>query len=524
MKEMVELVESLDPVIPVDIWDTEEYPVQNQSDIYFKSIRGQIILPISEFFYTGEDCDKHRQLDYFTMNSKRSYNSEETRNHICRYLNYFLKYYDTDKELLMIIYKLKVNIDYIREYSIDNFMDDVNLYIIMNPSLGMKIKRFVRDNYNMKLGNNGGKTPNLQFDDCHAKILYEISLMSNIYIPLATHYMYLHFIKNSSEIKEFMRRLFDMCSRKYELRDMVDIYNKLYEIGDSVVNKSKSSDKALWDKNMIRGNNPTTHIKDSLNDMILQIIPKYSYTKNIINFNYYSSRQSLRFKITDICYEYPFIRMSSSKRDADENSEIDRYESSLSKKDESLYLMNKVAADQAIMTIEQMYGPFSDNEIEYYRKRLVDDGGSVINRFQKQLIWYFFYKFYGDPITVKSNNQTDYIKLMIALKRILLKEGLVILPYIISSRVTRIASRKTVNKKETLEIKSCEAWQQIVNKYNNPKIEQLVLEIIATIISSSFEIIDYDPDSNCPGQFDGFMVPIINDLINSEVLSFILMI
>ena len=34
-----------------------------------------------------------------------------------------------------------------------------------------------------------------------------------------------------------------------------------------------------------------------------------------------------------ISYEYPFVKLSSSKRDVDQNSELDKYESRLTKKD-----------------------------------------------------------------------------------------------------------------------------------------------------------------------------------------------
>ena len=48
----------------------------------------------------------------------------------------------------------------------------------------------------------------------------------------------------------------------------------------------------------------------------------------------------MKFKVTDIRYEYPFYKMSSSKRDADQNSEYDRYEARLNKKDEALAMQN----------------------------------------------------------------------------------------------------------------------------------------------------------------------------------------
>ena len=310
--------------IPVDEWDTEANPISEQDRI-FRNIRGEIILPIAEFFYNGDP--EKSSLDYFAMNTKRSYNSDETREHICRYLNYFEKFYDHDKELLMIMYRLKLNIDYLRSYEIGNFMDDVNRYLIRNPQLTYKVRHFVDDNYLMKLSSNNNRTPNLQFNNDHAKVLYEISLLMNMYIPLATHYMYIHNIKFSNEIQNFMLNLFDMCMVKYEEERGIYIYDKIYETAVSVVNKSKNPDKILWEKNQIRGNNTTTHTKDSVIDIIMNIMPKYSYNNNVINFNYFSNRQCLKFKVTDIRYEYPFYKMSSSKRDADQNSEYDQYRS-----------------------------------------------------------------------------------------------------------------------------------------------------------------------------------------------------
>lgn len=506
-------------LIPVDEWDSAENPISEQDRI-FRNVRGEIILPISEFFCDGDEDKK--SLNYFSMNTRRTYNSDETREHICRYLNYFEKYYDTDKELLMLIYHIKINIDYFNNYKIDNFMDDINRYIIRNYNLTSKINHFVEDNYTMKLTNNNNKTPNLQFENKHAKVLYEISMIMNIYIPLASHYMYVHGIRQSKDIQGFLRRLFDMCNTKYKIERNIDIYNKVYEITLNVINKSKNTDKFLWEKNQIRGNNPTTLVKESINDIILNILPKYVYTKNIISFMFYANRKSVNYKITDIQYEFPFSKLSSSIRDSDQNSEYDRYEATLNKKDEALALQNKVAAEQTVNKIEALYGPFSEAEIKHYRKKLTKDGAPVINSLQRQLVGYLYYKDFGDPITMNAiRNQTDYIKLIIAGKRILLKSGMTILPYIISSKVLRVASRKIINKKDMILIENSSLYEQIKAKYNNPKIEQKIWEFIGSIISSSFEIIDWDNEKNAPSQYDGIQVPMINDIVNEELMFFI---
>ena len=120
----------------------------------------------------------------------------------------------------------------------------------------------------MSLSSNNNKTPNLQFENKHAKILYEISLLMNIYIPLAAHFMYINGIRQSVDIQRFMLELFDLCNTKFKRERNVDIYNKIYETALSVVNKSKNPDKPLWEKNLIRGRNTTTHAKDSVNDVI----------------------------------------------------------------------------------------------------------------------------------------------------------------------------------------------------------------------------------------------------------------
>jgi len=518
--EMCSIVDR-NAIPPVDEWGIDpKYPIAPE-DIIFKNIKGDIILPIAEFF--GNTDEESQQINYFAMSPKRSYNSDKTRDHICQYLNHFEKYYDHDRELLMYMYRIKYLIDYNKKYSRENFMDDVNIYIIRNPSLTRKIKHFVSDNYQMNLSNNGGRTPNLQFNNNHAKILYEVSLMMNIYIPMATHYMYMNFIKKSEDVIDFMRTLYDMCVTKYVEEENIDVHQKIYETALSVVNKSRNPNKTLWDKNRIRGNNATTHTHDSVDDIILQIMPKYVYNSNIVNFNYFSNRRSISYKITDIEYEYTLNRLSSSERDADQNSEFDRYESKISKKDEALAMQNKVAAEMAILDIEATYGPYSEKEIAHYKKMLTKDGSGVINPTTNKLLGYIFYQNLGDPETWKSiPNQIHYIKLMIAAKRKLKALGMVILPYLISSKVSRISSRKVINKNNTNEIKNATLWNEFRKKYNNPKVEAQFFELLGTIKSSQFEMIDWDEENDCPTEYDGINAPMIDDMIDEEFLSYVI--
>jgi hypothetical protein len=204
---------------------------------------------------------------------------------------------------------------------------------------------------------------------------------------------------------------------------------------------------------------------------------------------------------------------------------IRRYEARLNKKDEALAMQNKVSAEQTVSKIEALYGPFSEAEIEHYRRKLTKDGAPAINEFQRQLIGYMYDKDFGDPITLLAiHNQTDYIKLIIAAKRILLNAGMVILPYIISGRILRIATRKIISKKDIVAIETSPLYAQLKQKYNNPKIEQKIYEFIGAVMSSSFEIIDWDNDAGKPSDWDGKYVPMINDVIKEELMFFITLI
>lgn len=191
----------------------------------------------------------------------------------------------------------------------------------------------------------------------------------------------------------------------------------------------------------------------------------------------------------------------------------------MTKQDEGLYLQNKVNCEETMKMIELIYGPFSEDEINFYIKRLSKDGDFTINQFQESLVFNLYYKYFGDTISIKAINQRDYIKLIIASKKILESNRLIIMPYIISSKVKRLITRKSVNKKELSKLQSSPFYNLVLDKYKNPKIENQILSMIAGILSSEFEIIDFYDD-----ELDGRIVEQNIDLLLEEVLMYILLI
>ena len=192
-------------------------------------------------------------------------------------------------------------------------------------------------------------------------------------------------------------------------------------------------------------------------------------------------------------------------------------------------IINSVNAEMTMRKIDSMYGPFDQDEIDFYIKEL-GDYDATINPFQKKLIFNLFYKYFGNTVSANAINRIDYIKLMITAKRLLKSQCMVMLPYIISSRVDKIIGRKSVNKKDLVKIQSSPLYQVVLQKYQEPnmggdhdpddnRIVKEILGMVATVLSSDFTIIDYeDPNLN------GKKIEIIPDIIIEEFLMYILLV
>ncbi|MGL5330903.1 MAG: hypothetical protein ACRDD7_16690 [Peptostreptococcaceae bacterium] len=484
----------------VDDW------VPLEQDIIFKHTKGAVILPVSRYY----EVENAESLDYFRI-AKKSHNSEDMRQHCTHYLNYFTKFYDPECELLSIFFKLKYLMDLEDGYTKDAFLYDIDRYIL-SQSILYKITLMNRDNYTLSLNYINKKEPGLQYNNKHASIMMKISLLMNILIPLIGHFAETRKIN----INLFALEVFDKVLHLY---DDVDIYNKLYETSSSNVTRTKKYHSVIWGKQDIRGKNTTTHTLDSVQNIVLNMMPKYCYNGNLVSLNFSSIKNNIGFQITNIGYEFDFIPLSSSKRDEDNNSEFDKFESYLTKQDESLYIQNKVNCQSTMKHLENVYGNFTQEEVDFYIKELSVDNKIIMNNFQKEIIFNLFYKYFGDPESIKAINRDDYVKLMLMAKNILQANNMVILPYIISSKINRLVLRKNINKKELSKLESSPYFSHIVNKYKNEKILKQILSIIATILSSEFQIVDFQDE-----YLHGKPVETIAEIISEEVLMYTLLI
>lgn len=186
--------------------------------------------------------------------------------------------------------------------------------------------------------------------------------------------------------------------------------------------------------------------------------------------------------------------------------------------------------------IERMFGPFDQQIIDFYVGEMSNTNGELMNGFQRQLIFNLFYKYFGDVSSINAINKYDYVKLMLAAKKMLSDNMMTFMPYIISAKVDKVVARKTLNKREMTKMEQSQYYPLIIQKYNNEKIQKQILGTIATIITSNFRIIDYNPGNEnlsigCngneilhAGELNGKVITLEPDMIIEEALLYILLI
>ena len=99
----------------------------------------------------------------------------------------------------------------------------------------------------------------------------------------------------------------------------IDVPAKLYETCNSNIQRHAKSHQTLFEMQDVRSKNVTTLSMDSLENIILNIVPKYVYKDNIIALNFSSIKKSVFYQVTGIKYEYNYVGLSNSKRDEDKS-------------------------------------------------------------------------------------------------------------------------------------------------------------------------------------------------------------
>lgn len=497
--------------------------VNSMDDVVFLSGKEFISAPISKVLnMTNLPREKQIDLDCFCLKPKKCYHLDKyngVKLHICRYLNYFEKYYDTEKELLVLYARMKAFMDIadVSQYSEEAFLFDLQRYIL-SDSIKQKVYAMGNDCFELQLKTYPSQNMALCYEEPHVRFLMEITVFSNMMIPLIMHYVYRRKI---IDVDGFTSMCFQLI---LDTRPEIDIHAKIQETVFTNVSRISKNDQILWDKNAIRGIDTIINTMYTIDNIFLNVMPKYNFNNNPINMNIATIKNDIRYKVVDVPYEYDTRSLNSSNREGEDNvSPYDKFESQCVRIDEALMLQNQVNAEYTMKYLVETFGGVSKEEINFYIKELTANGKKMPqDQFQRMLVMNFFAKYFGDTASIREITAKDYITLMIMGKRILKQHGLLIFPEIFAGFVDRISSRTSINKTELAELEQMEEYKAVQLKYSDQKTRNYVIEIIATTLTSDFNIIDYQNK-----ELNGRKIIInsaITRMVMREICLFVLMI
>jgi len=502
--------------IRVDEWEPEE------EDKIIKCDGKLIIIPFDKIFKK----ESTSTLNVFII-KKESYvnqlNNTNKKNEngiiinekgIIHYLNYFIKFYDINNELLMSYFKLK--------YFIDNKSSPIKkpktfikfLYgVLFTETMKEKITKMVEDNYYIDLTSSDKKkySESLEITNEHAKIMMMISMSIKIMIPVVFQYINVNNVKKEVDyIYNFYKGLFDLYGKG------INIYNKLMVTVSAKINKNLSSNKPMWEQQEIFGVDPLIYLNSLLKkNIITETMFKYVFNKNIVNFNSFILEKQLYFVIKKN-YKVNLVELSADKSGEDGLSGLDKFEMNSNKIDESLIILSEVNIKRTIKNIKKNIGvDVTKDEITFYKKF------HKVNKFQVQLVHYFYAKHFGGYRDLNLLTRKQYITLVILLKRRLQIQGGLYLPQIISGNIEgRLNTRTIQNTKFLNKLEETPLYQSLIqDKYSTlqeVKRSNLILNLLSTILNSTFTIVDYDHLDKL-----GEKLEINQDIVSDEFLSFL---
>lgn len=490
-------------IIYVDDWKP-----QNEDEVFLIPDNKLVIIPFERIF---EHDFGSKTISSFII-SRTIYSNKLHK--ICKYSNYFINFYDKEKELLLSYLKIKTIIDdksknikpkaFIRMLYTYFFTDNIKKAII----------KMVDDNYRVNLKKEGDTKKydeGMEFNNQHGKILFRISVGINLLIPLLNHYLYTSG-NDEKSLCNYLMPLFDIFSD-----EGVDMVNKLSNYVLKKIHQNFESNKGVWEqRNMMGHDNFLVHADFVFKKIIVtDVIHKFVFNQNIINLISVVIDNNLRFHNRG---EYKHLpKRLNDKKDMEGLSELDKFEMLFNKIDESLTILSDCNKETVIKKIESMTNILvSEKEIQFYKDF------HKFDKFQVNLVKYYFARYFNGFRDLNMLTRDQYIKLLIILKRRLQSQGYVFLPYILSGNIkTKLNTRTIQNKKFIMKVETSTVYQELINTkfayiMDLKEDGNMILNIISTVLNTTFSYVEYDAP-----YLLGEPIEIIPDVVCEEMLTYL---
>lgn len=447
---------------------------------------------------------------------------------ICRYINYFEKFYDTDHELIYAYSKIKHAVKVEKLFTAENIyaFRDFLYDILFTPSMIKKIEDITMENYLDDIEGADEKYKNdekqhlesLRFTNQHVRILLSISFGMKI----MSSPMYDFFTENDIKIDKYDGTIFRFYEKLFDIFNQdCDIYNKLYVYVKTKVMESNAINKIIFLQKEIQGKDIYTVINDMLNIILISDnMVKFAYSEHWDSkLGHYKEnipgfiKTIIKFQLMYFCKDQNALTFTeiTNTKNADGLSGSDKMQMNLTKLDESIPIQSDLIIKYEINDIKSLIDfDITEEEIQYYRDY------HYPSKIQMHLVYSYYAKFFGTYTQLNLLTRRQYIELIVLLKKKLLlelgydpnsKEPVpAALPYILTGNVIdKVNTRMVRNSKFLDKVESSYLWEKLTkDKYG------LLMEIepdqlntlVSTFINTRFS----------------FVAPEFPDMLGKEIL------
>ena len=443
---------------------------------------------------------------------------------ICQYIDYFIEFFDPDKELPFAYLSLKEMIDSnINNLTMQEFVKLLNMRFFHDTEIKKHIYELVEYNYELDVTVDE-KTGRIfdglyDFDNEEAKVLLAISVFMKFIIPITSQYINTTDMYSTEELNSLVTEVFVEAFYRmgdYKEVDADDVLVKLYKFTETKILKHYGVHSVLWNQQCaLRGLTESMHVDTILiKHLLSNNMFKFRFNSNIISFLKSIVETQLICTINKLKYKANPVKIETEKN-YNGLTGMDKLEQSMAKMDETTIIRCERAIEYEFGRLERELGPIDGEEHEYYMQNFL-----ATDPFHKMLVDYFFAKEFGGYTELKNVSVEQYVDLMIYAKRKTKLQGYKELPDLLSSNMEgKMSQRLLQNSKYISKYSASETYQDLKNnKYEclNGYNENAILDINSKVLNNVFVYVDYENPERT-----GEKIEFNEDIISDEIFNFI---
>lgn len=438
-------------------------------------------------------------LDTFSI-VKKHY--KERMPDVTLHINYFIRYYDTNKQYFVSLASAKYLVDKIPDMTQSQFKKII-IERIVTPEFVANMKRMADDLYSVNINTDmEGKyksTPKITNEV--AKNILAISFAFRALLPLCLHYANTNvtIVMNKEYIPCF-DKIFMAVVEKFEEND-IPIFVPICRFVKYRLDRAYQADRMIWDKKkQLYGTTYESEFQNLIHEVILvKSLYKISYDRSVVSYidgvftNSYNHFRLENFKSKPV-----EIEADTGGGDSDDYlTHAEAIEMSMYRIDESTSFVNDVNNKLVFDDLIERFGYLiKDDEFKFYNENV------HLNNVTQIIMHSFYSGYFHNSQAIYTITREETIMLLIILKKFMQAHEMTILPQIITATVQGKFKENIIkNAKFTEMFESTDVYKNVIEpKYRyvrelNTK-EDPIYKCPSMIINSTFILVDPDPKIN----------------------------